>query len=87
MAREWMRFLHPMTGRTAKVCVTDLDNTLWGGVIGEDGIDGIRLSSDPPGAHFQALQQVLLDLYRRGILLAIASKNKLELGQGNVWYT
>ena len=75
MAREWMRFLHPMTGRTAKVCVTDLDNTLWGGVIGEDGIDGIRLSSDPPGAHFQALQQVLLDLYRRGILLAIASKN------------
>src|ERR1700674_5674391 len=41
MAREWMRFIVPLTGRTAKVLVVDLDNTLWGGVIGEDGIRGI----------------------------------------------
>ncbi len=78
MAREWMRFLHPLTGKLAKVCVTDLDNTLWGGVIGEDGLEGLQLSADPPGAHWQAVQRVLLNLYDRGILLAIASKNNPE---------
>ncbi len=75
MAREWLRFLHPLSGRIAKALVVDLDNTLWGGVIGEDGMDGIQLSAEHPGAYFQAVQRVLLDLYHRGILLAIASKN------------
>lgn len=75
MAREWLRFLHPLSGRIAKALVVDLDNTLWGGVVGEDGMEGIQLSAEHPGAYFQAVQRVLLDLYRRGILLAIASKN------------
>lgn len=78
LAREWMRFLHPLTGKVAKVLAVDLDNTLWGGVIGEDGIDGIKLSADYPGAAFQHLQRVLLDLYRRGVLLALCSKNNLN---------
>jgi FkbH-like protein len=78
MVREWMRFLHPLTGRIAKALVLDLDNTLWGGVIGEDGMTGIMLNSEYPGAAFQALQRALLDLYRRGILLAICSKNNPE---------
>jgi FkbH-like protein len=72
---EWLRFLHPLCGRTGKVLVTDLDNTLWGGVVGEDGLTGIRLDGEYPGAAYRALQQAMLDLYRRGILLAIASKN------------
>src|SRR5208282_2448116 len=42
MAREWMRFIVPLSGHTAKVLVVDLDNTLWGGVIGEDGMAGIK---------------------------------------------
>jgi FkbH-like protein len=75
MAREWMRFLAPLAGRVAKAVAVDLDNTLWGGVIGEDGLAGIRVGPEYPGAAYQALQQALLDLTGRGILLAIASKN------------
>ena len=78
LAQEWLRFLVPLTGRTAKALVVDLDNTLWGGVIGEDGMHGIRLSQEYPGAAYQALQRALLDLHRKGILLAICSKNNLE---------
>jgi FkbH-like protein len=78
MAREWMRFLVPLSGRTAKALVVDLDNTLWGGIIGEDGMTGIKIGPEHPGAAFQALQRALLDLSRRGILLAICSKNNLD---------
>jgi FkbH-like protein len=75
LAQEWMHFLHPLAGKVAKVLAVDLDNTLWGGVIGEDGMEGIQLSAEYPGAAFQALQRVMLDFYDRGILLAVCSKN------------
>jgi len=75
MARLWCRMLFPLTGRTAKVIVCDLDNTLWGGVIGEDGIEGIKLDAEFPGAAYQGLQRALLDLKRAGFLLAVCSKN------------
>ncbi|HOA72051.1 MAG TPA: HAD-IIIC family phosphatase [Phycisphaerae bacterium] len=75
LADEWLRYLHPIAGRVAKVLVCDLDNTLWGGVLGEDGADGIAVGGDHPGASFQALQRAILDLYHRGIILAISSKN------------
>jgi FkbH-like protein len=75
VANEWLRFIHPIVGRTCKALVTDLDNTLWGGVVGEDGIDRIQLGAEGPGAAFLELQRVMLDLYHRGILLAICSKN------------
>jgi FkbH-like protein len=78
LSREWMRFLVPLTGKIAKALVVDLDNTLWGGVIGEDGMQGIKVSAEYPGAAFQALQRVMLDLARRGLLLAVCSKNNLE---------
>lgn len=78
MAREWMRFIVPLSGRTAKVLVVDLDNTLWGGVIGEDGMAGIKVGAEYPGAAYQALHRALLDLSRRGILLALCSKNNLD---------
>jgi FkbH-like protein len=61
-----------------KCIVLDLDNTLWGGVVGEDGIDGLALSLTSPGAYFIAFQQALLDLYNRGVILAIDSKNNYE---------
>ena len=78
MAREWMRFIVPLSGRTAKVLVVDLDNTLWGGVIGEDGMTGIKVGPEYPGAAYQALHRALLDLSRKGILLAVCSKNNLD---------
>ncbi|HTR24478.1 MAG TPA: HAD-IIIC family phosphatase [Terriglobales bacterium] len=78
MARGWMRFVVPLAGRTCKALVVDLDNTLWGGIIGEDGMAGIKLGAEYPGAAFQALQRALLDLSRRGILLAVCSKNNLD---------
>ena len=59
-----------------KVCVLDLDNTLWGGIISEDGLSGIRLGSpDAVGEAFEAFQQYLLELKQRGILLTVCSKN------------
>jgi len=78
LAVEWLRFIVPLSGKLAKVLVVDLDNTLWGGVIGEDGMDGVKLGPEYPGAAYLALQRVLLDLSRRGILLAICSKNNSD---------
>lgn len=78
LAHEWLRFLVPLSGRTAKALVVDLDNTLWGGVIGEDCMTGIKLGAEYPGASYQALQRAMLDFARKGILLAICSKNNPE---------
>lgn len=64
-----------LNGRVKKCVVVDLDNTLWGGVIGDDGIDGIQLGELGDGPAFAALQRWLLELKRRGILLAVCSKN------------
>lgn len=75
LADEWLRYLHPLSGRLAKVLVCDLDNTLWGGVLGEEGIEGIQVGGDYPGCAHQSLQRAILDLYHRGIVLAVSSKN------------
>ena len=75
LASEWLRYLQPISGLVAKAVLVDLDNTLWGGVLGEDGADGIVLGSAPPGSAFRRLQQALLDLRARGVVLAICSKN------------
>lgn len=63
-------------GRSPKCCVFDLDNTLWGGVIGDDGLDGIALGQgSAAGEAFLELHRLALSLKRRGILLAVCSKN------------
>jgi FkbH-like protein len=63
-------------GRSAKCVVVDLDNTLWGGVVGDDGPERLRLGEgDPQGEAFVAFQRYLLSLKERGIALAVASKN------------
>lgn len=59
----------------AKVIVVDADNTLWGGVIGEDGINGIALGQEYPGRAFVEFQKRLLSLQQRGFILALCSKN------------
>ncbi|HVN63283.1 MAG TPA: HAD-IIIC family phosphatase, partial [Candidatus Binataceae bacterium] len=75
LADEWLRFICPLMGRTCKAIVTDLDNTLWGGVVGEDGFNGIQIGREYPGAAYREVQRALLDCHRRGILLAVCSKN------------
>lgn len=61
-----------------KVLVLDLDNTLWGGVIGEDGMEGIQLDSAHQGAIYQDAQREIKKMQQQGVLLAIASKNNIE---------
>jgi FkbH-like protein len=75
LAAEWLRFIHPLVGASCKALAIDLDNTLWGGVLGEIGIEGIQVGPDYPGGLYRSLQRAILDLHRRGILLAICSKN------------
>jgi len=68
------RTVAALRGRARKCLVLDLDNTLWGGVIGDDGLDGIALSpGDPRGESFRAVQQTAVDLRRRGVVLAVCS--------------
>ncbi len=74
-AQQYVSFARAVAGKTKKVVVVDLDNTMWGGVLGEDGIDGIRLGPDFPGNAFVAFQHELRQLSRRGVVLAINSKN------------
>jgi len=72
------RALGPST-EPAKVLITDLDNVLWGGVIGEDGIDGIRYAPEGVGFRHFLYQTVLAKLRREGTLLAAVSRNDAEL--------
>lgn len=70
------------TRRAAKKCIVlDADNTLWGGVIGEDGLDGIALGNEFPGSAFRDFQRHLLHLRSKGTLLAVLSKNN----EADIW--
>ena len=62
-------------GAGIKCVVLDLDNTLWGGTVGDDGLDGIRIGSLGEGEAFASFQSYLRELQRRGLLLAVCSKN------------
>jgi len=71
-----------MYGRSRKVLVLDLDNTLWGGVIGDDGADKILIGRETPIAEaYTAFQEYCLRLRDRGILLAVCSKNNDEIAR------
>lgn len=75
LAREAFRIVRPLIGRNRKCVVLDCDNVLWGGIIGEDGLAGIKLSATHPGSAFREFQEEVLNLYHRGIILALCSKN------------
>ncbi|MBD1394706.1 HAD-IIIC family phosphatase [Mucilaginibacter glaciei] len=68
-------------GKSKKCIVLDLDNTLWGGVIGDDGIENIMIGSLGMGKAFTQLQLWCRELKNRGIILAVCSKNTLEIAQ------
>jgi len=75
LADQLMRSIAALFLPAAKVVVLDLDNTLWGGIVGEDGPGGIAIGPSGLGAAFAAFQDALLALRAQGVLLAIASKN------------
>ena len=75
VARHTISVLAASLGLSRKCLVLDLDNTLWGGVVGEDGLSGIRLGAGPEGEAFVAFQRYILELKAKGVVLAIASKN------------
>lgn len=71
-----VRLIAARQGRSSKCLVLDLDNTLWGGVIGDDGMDGIALGQGSAlGEGYAAVQGFAKDLARRGVILAVCSKN------------
>ena len=75
LSRKLVSHLKAQAGMIRKCLVLDCDNTLWGGIIGEDGIDGISLGPDWPGREFVDFQKAILELYEQGVILAINSKN------------
>ena len=79
LAKAMVDILMATLGRQVKCVVLDLDNTLWGGVIGDDGVEGIRIGHVGDGEAFEAFQHFLRELGRRGILLAVCSKNTHEV--------
>ncbi len=81
LAQHLARTLRGALKPAAKCLVLDLDNTLWGGVIGDDGVAGIQLGDEHPGRAFKEFQRAVLGLRDRGIILALASKNDLSVVQ------
>jgi len=71
----WARKLESIALKRKKCLVLDLDNTLWGGVLGEDGLDGIKIGGDYPGKAFHFFQEALLELSKAGVILTVCSKN------------
>ena len=75
LGREYMKYCRALLGLSRKCLVLDLDNTLWGGVVGEEGLYGIQLDATYPGSAFVEFQKNILGLHSRGVILAVASKN------------
>jgi FkbH-like protein len=81
IAFEDFKFLRALTSKNKKCLVLDCDNVLWGGIIGEDGVSGIKLAKSYPGSAYREFQQEIMNLYNRGILIALCSKNN----EDDVW--
>ncbi len=81
VAAQIVELTHRLFVAAKKVLVLDCDNTLWGGVLGEDGLSGIRLGQDGAGAAYADFQRVVRGLSQSGVLLVLASKND----EGLVW--
>ena len=75
VAKNVYDVIFAISGRLRKCLVLDLDNTLWGGVIGDDGLNGIEIGELGMGRAYTDLQRWFLELERRGILLTVCSKN------------
>jgi len=81
ISNETFKYIRPLLGKNRKCLVLDCDNVLWGGTVGEDGLPGIKLGRTYPGSAYYELQQEILNLYHRGVVLALCSKNNEQ----DVW--
>ena len=75
LIKRYISIIVSHLGYSTRLILVDLDNTLWGGVLGEDGLDGIKLGGDFPGNAFLNFQKTLKGLKNRGIAIGILSKN------------
>lgn len=82
IASEDFKFIRSIKGKNKKCLVLDCDNVLWGGIIGEDGLEGIKLGKEYPGSPYAEFQQEVVNLYNRGIIIALCSKNN----EDDVWH-
>lgn len=75
LTRRYWGMVLAATGQTVRLIALDLDGTLWGGVLGEDGPGGVQLGGDFPGNAYRSFQKSLQRLSQRGVALAVCSKN------------
>lgn len=81
-AEVFVKQILALTGKVKKCLVLDLDNTLWGGVVGDDGCMGIQLDpNNAIGESYRAFQQYVLQLKERGVILAVCSKNEEDIAK------
>ncbi|MDX8031971.1 HAD-IIIC family phosphatase [Lentzea sp. BCCO 10_0856] len=78
-ALEAANFCRAFLGMAKKVLALDLDNTLWGGVVGDDGPSGIQIGSMYPGNAFREMQRRAVQLRKQGVILALCSKNEATI--------
>ena len=78
IAQNYAQMVAANLGKTKKCIVLDMDNTLWGGILGEDGFNGIKIGTTFPGNAFREFQLVLLNYYHKGIILCACSKNNMD---------
>jgi len=82
LANHLINLIRGRLGMQSKALIVDLDNTLWGGVIGDDGLEGIQLGDETAeGRIFKDIQSYIFNLKKRGVFLAIASKNEIEIAK------
>ncbi len=81
LAKNISQIIHSCEGRFKKCAIIDLDNTIWGGIIGDDGLEHIEIGNLGSGKVFTAFQKWLLELKKRGIILCVCSKNNESIAK------
>lgn len=82
LANNFVNIILSILGKTKKCLVLDLDNTCWGGVIGDDGLNGIKLGNESAaGEAYMAFQTYTKELKDRGVILAVSSKNDHDIAK------
>lgn len=81
LGQEYMQYYSVLLGKMKKCIVLDCDNTLWGGIVGEDGPYGLKIGDDYPGIAYKHFQQEIIHLKNRGIIITLCSKNNEQ----DVW--
>lgn len=81
IAKYLTDIIFSLNGKFIKCLILDLDNTIWGGVISDDGLNGIKLGNEGVGKVFKEFQRWIIQLKNRGIILAVCSKNQEDIAK------